>query len=93
MMHVTEVQPVGDYRLWVHFSDGAEGQVDLAGELEGPIFAPLRDADLFAQVHIDPELRTVAWPNGADFAPEFLRELLRRGEDQLDLRPPRTAKT
>jgi hypothetical protein len=38
--------------------------------------APLRDVDRFADVRLDPEIGTIAWPNGADFAPEFLRTLV-----------------
>ena len=77
MLHVVEARHVRDHVLWLRFDDGSEGEVDLGGELEGPIFAPLRDPALFRQVALDPELRTVTWPNGADFAPEFLRELAR----------------
>jgi hypothetical protein len=36
------------------------------------MFEPLRDPVLFRQAKIDPELETVAWPNGADVSPEFL---------------------
>ncbi len=77
MLHITEVRPVGAYRLLVTFSDGMRGEVDLAAALDGPIFEPLRDPTVFAQVSVDPEIRTIAWPNGADFAPEFLRDLVR----------------
>lgn len=78
MLHVIEVQPRGGYRLWLRFDDGAEGEVDLGPELEGPIFEPLRDPQLFAQVAVDADARTIAWPNGADFAPEFLPPLMRQ---------------
>jgi len=50
--------------------------VDLTSELHGTMFAPLRDVDRFAEVRLDPEIGTIAWPNGADFAPEFLRTLV-----------------
>jgi tRNA U34 5-methylaminomethyl-2-thiouridine-forming methyltransferase MnmC len=40
--------------------------------LFGPVFEPLRDPALFSQVQIDPEFHTLTWPNGADFAAEFL---------------------
>lgn len=52
--------------------------MDLGPELDGPVFGPLRDAAIFAQARVDPELRTVAWPNGADLAPESLRDLVRQ---------------
>lgn len=68
---------VEPYSIWVEFSDGLNGEVDLENELEGEIFGPLRDRSLFAQLRFDAELRTVVWPNGADFAAEFLRSRLR----------------
>jgi hypothetical protein len=34
--------------------------------------APLQDPQFFAQVHVDPELETVVWPNGYDMDPDVL---------------------
>jgi hypothetical protein len=68
---------VAGHTVWLRFSDGAEGEVDLSNELHGPIFEPLRNIELFRQVVLHAELRTLVWPNGADFAPEFLRSSLR----------------
>jgi hypothetical protein len=68
---------VHGHTLWLRFADGLEGEVDLSGELEGEIFEPLRKTEYFKLVVFNPELRTVVWPNGADFAPEFLRSALR----------------
>lgn len=72
MLKVDQVRYVRDYILHLRFNNGAEGEVDLATELTGVIFEPLHDVKLFRQVRIDPETRTVAWPNGADLAAEFL---------------------
>ncbi len=77
MVHVTDVRHTKDYVLWLRFSDGLEGEVDLAAELDGEMFELLRDPRVFAGVRLDPEFRTIAWPNGADFAPEFLYRLVR----------------
>jgi hypothetical protein len=79
MLNVREVTVRGEYRLWLQFNDGAEGEVDLREHLIGPVFEPLRDPVAFAAVRVDPEIRTIAWPNGADFAPEFLHGLLSSG--------------
>lgn len=70
---VTVVQVIAPYGLNVTFSDGAIRRVDLASLLErvnGPVFGPLRDQAYFALASI--EGGTVAWPNGADIAPEAL---------------------
>lgn len=80
---VTAVKPLGDYRLWVEFNDGTRGEVDLEGRLYGEVFAPLKDPKLFAQARLDPEVDTVVWPNGADFAPEFLYEAVKRGASEV----------
>jgi len=70
--HVTAVEVPGLYFLDVTFKDGTRRQVDMEPELWGELLKPLRDPALFAQAYVDPELRTVAWPNGADIFPEFL---------------------
>lgn len=69
---VTSVEVLGHYRLRIGFSDGSRRDVDLTGELHGPIFEPLGDPDFFAQVRVDEERGTVVWPNGAYLDPLVL---------------------
>ena len=71
-IHVTNAKYCGDYRVWLSFNDGAEGEIDLSSELYGEIFGPLKDKEYFKSFHL--EGHTLSWPNGADFASEFLRE-------------------
>lgn len=71
-LHVLEARYVRDHVVWVRFSDGVAGKVDLAAELDGPVFGPLKDVEKFKAFTI--ACHTLTWPNGADFAPEFLRE-------------------
>ena len=68
---------VRDFIVHIRFADGTEGDVDLSGELYGEVFEPLKDRTLFRQFSVHPEFRTLCWPNGADFAPEFLYEKVR----------------
>jgi hypothetical protein len=75
--HVIEARYVTGHTVWLRFSDGAQGEVDLSSELHGPVFEPLQNAEMFRQFKLHPELRTLVWPSGADFAPEFLRSSLR----------------
>ena len=74
---VEDARYVADHTIWLRFNDGTEGEVDLGAELHGEIFEPLKTPEYFKSFSIHPELRTIVWPNGADFAPEFLRSALR----------------
>jgi hypothetical protein len=67
---------LNDYRIWLSFADGIEGEVDLESELWGEMFQPLKDEGFFAKFSLDHDLETIVWPNGADFAPEFLYQKL-----------------
>lgn len=60
----------GGHRIHLEFNDGSQATVDFLDWLEGPVFEPLKDVDYFRRFAI--EGGTVAWPNGADIAPETL---------------------
>jgi hypothetical protein len=73
MIRVTDVEPLDGFSLRLRFNDGTERVVDLAEELWGPVFEPLKaDPDLFRQVRVDEEIGTIVWPNGADMDPDVL---------------------
>jgi len=76
ILHTTEVKALPNYRLFLRFNNGVAGEVDLRNELEGDVFEALKDPAQFATAHQHPIMKTVAWINGADIAPEFLLELL-----------------
>lgn len=72
---ITEMERAGPSSLKVTFSDGTKKRVNLRPLLWGEVFEPLRDPDRFSDVYLNEEVGTIAWPNGADFAPEALYEL------------------
>jgi hypothetical protein len=74
ILHVKEAKYLRDYVIWIKFNDGIEGEVDLERELTGEIFGPLKDKKLFRSFKVDPLLETIVWENGADLAPDFLRD-------------------
>ena len=45
--HVMEARYVGGYAVWLRFRDGTSGEIDLHSVLEGPVFAPLQDPQVF----------------------------------------------
>lgn len=67
---VTRADYRGEYRIHLTFNDGTERTIDFSRWLEGSVFEPLKDADYFQRFFLDGG--TVAWPNGADIAPETL---------------------
>ena len=65
----------GGHRIYLVFNDGVESTVDFTDWLSGPIFEPLKETEYFERFFLDGG--TVAWPNGADIAPETLHERAR----------------
>lgn len=62
----------GEHKIRLTFNDGIESTIDFSPWLEGPVFEPLLNREYFQRFFIDGG--TVAWPNGADIAPETLYE-------------------
>jgi hypothetical protein len=72
-----EARHISTYTLFLRFSDGVEGEIDLQDQLYGAVFEPLKHLETFKSFMVHPELHTLVWPNGADFSPEFLHDNLR----------------
>jgi hypothetical protein len=62
------------YTLRVRFDDGTEQVINFEPMLAGELYQPLKNLSIFNQVRIDPEVHTLAWPNGADFDPATLHD-------------------
>jgi hypothetical protein len=74
LIKIEAVEPLAGHWLRLTFTDGAIKDVDL-GEVfaRGSVFAAIRDRrDLFEQVRVNPESRTIEWPGEVDLDPEVL---------------------
>ena len=65
---------LGGHRIRLEFEDGCAGVLDMADRRWRGVFEPLRDVARFREFRLDRELNTIAWPTGADLAPEYLYE-------------------
>jgi hypothetical protein len=70
-LHVKDAEHIENYRVRLEFNDGTYGIVDLSDSLDGTVFEPLKNLDYFKRFRL--EGHTLAWENGADFAPEYLK--------------------
>ncbi|MBP6003552.1 MAG: DUF2442 domain-containing protein [Pyrinomonadaceae bacterium] len=71
---VESFEIVGPYILDVRFDDEKTVRINFEPVLHGGLYGPLRDLSVFDQVKIDPEVKTLVWPNGADFNPSTLHD-------------------
>jgi len=71
--------PLERYQLWLAYSDGAEGAVDLEDRLQEWSLDSLRDLRLFRQLSFHRDLNRLVWPDGTELEGTTLyREIRRR---------------
>lgn len=63
-----------NYRVWIRFDDGLEGEVDLSYLVGKGVFEAWKSVDFFNQVHVDPKTDTLSWGNEINLDPYVLRE-------------------
>lgn len=83
LVWITQAKPLGGYRVWLEFNDGLRGEVDLEDRLFGPVLEPLKGPSYFGRLVVNEDLDTTVWPNGADFAPEFLHQRLQNSAAEV----------
>jgi hypothetical protein len=84
MLHISDAEYLGGYRVRFVFDNGREGVADLRSMIfddPRPIFAPLRDAAVFQQLFV--EHGALCWPGDLDVAPEYVYYLVFRDDETL----------
>jgi hypothetical protein len=70
ILSVIRAEYRGGHRIRLTFHDNLQQTIDFLQWLDGPVFESLKDPAYFSKFFV--EGGTVAWPNGADIAPETL---------------------
>ncbi len=65
------VEARGKYRIWLKYSDGAEGEVDLSDCAGKGVFKAWDEPGVFESVHLD-EYNAVQWTDDLDMCPVAL---------------------
>jgi hypothetical protein len=80
---VVEVEARPNFRVWVRFKDGLEGEADLSDLVGKGVFRRWRDNPAeFAEVSVDLDRGTIVWPGGLDVAPDRLYSDVARTADK-----------
>lgn len=75
MLHVESAEYQSDYKIIVTFNDGSSHLVDFENTISNDsraIVSALKDLMVFKDFSI--QHHTIAWANGLDFAPEFIKD-------------------
>ena len=71
MLRPVEVKALPDYKIWVRFADGVEGQVDLSYLAGRGVFSLWNDYRVFQEVHIGSG-GEIAWNEEVDLCPDCI---------------------
>ena len=71
MKKAIDVSPLDNYRIWLKFDDGAQGEIDLSDLAGRGVFAAWADQKVFREVRVD-DSGAVVWPGEIDLCPDAL---------------------
>lgn len=71
MLRPTAVEPRAGYRIWLRYSDGAAGEVDLSPLAGQGVFVAWEDRACFESVRLA-EHGAVVWGNDLELCPDAL---------------------
>lgn len=71
MFKPPEVKALTGYKLWVKYSDGVEGEVDLSHLVGKGVFSLWNDYSAFQKVHIGSS-GEIAWTDSIDICPDSI---------------------
>ena len=80
-----EARALGQYRLWLRYDDGAEGEVDLSDLAGQGVFEAWKDETFFASVQIAPH-GALTWGEDIELCPDMLYARL-KGKDVAHIMP------
>lgn len=71
MLHPTSVKALPKNRIFIRYSDGVEGEIDLSEFANKKLFAPWKDPAFFDKVHVGP-YRQIRWSDEIELCPDSL---------------------
>jgi hypothetical protein len=71
MKKITAFKVLDNYRVWLRFDDGAEGEVDLTHLVGRGVFAAWRDYEFFRRAYVA-SYGALTWPGELDLCPDAL---------------------
>lgn len=86
MNEIVDFKILNDFLLWIKFNDGFESEVDIKPLLGKGFTRELLVKKNFNNVFIEPG-GGLAWENGFDICPNYLRQLAEETEEQEKVKP------
>lgn len=77
LLHILQAEYLKEYMIQVTFNDGTGGVANFMDKIfqdKREIVQSLKDVALFKSFTV--KAHTITWPNGLDFAPEFIKSLI-----------------
>ena len=83
MIHPTAVEPREGFRIWLRYSDGVSGELDLSHLAGRGVFAAWDAPGCFERVRVAPH-RAIAWSDELELCPDALyMDLTGKSLDEL----------
>ena len=71
MLKISSAKALPDYKIWLQYSDGVEGEVDLSHLVGKGVFSDWKDANVFQTFRVE-NGRSISWTDEIDLCADSL---------------------
>ena len=71
MVKIVSVKTLSDYKIWIKYADGVEGEVDLSHLVGKGVFSQWEDINVFQSIHLG-NGRSITWNDQIDLCADAL---------------------
>ena len=71
MLKISSAKALSNYKIWIQYSDGIEGEVDLSHLVGKGVFSAWKDANVFQNFRVE-NGRSIHWTDDIDLCADAL---------------------
>lgn len=86
MAKIVEVVPLDNLAIYIKYSDGVKGKLNLSRLIKKKEYEPLKNPAIFNSVRVDPKTKDIVWDGGMSICKVAVYNMLKLREEMKSIK-------